>query len=130
MNRVDFLRKCEDYIDTLEATADEPMTEKRWREWIKKECNWHDKNFTDEQIGWIIEELESKGLVKTGIVENDYGVEIDFEVATYLMEDDIREALHNELVPCTDQEFFDAYVKVYKEKYGEPWEFSKKNTVY
>lgn len=35
--------------------------------------------------------------------------QVDFEAAVNLMDDGIREALHAELAPCTEQEFFDAY---------------------
>lgn len=45
--------------------------------------------------------------------------QVDFEVAVNLMDDEIREALHAELAPCTEQEFFDAYCKAHDEKYGE-----------
>lgn len=44
---------------------------------------------------------------------------VDFEAAVNLMDDEIREALHAELAPCTEQEFFDAYCKAHEEKYGE-----------
>lgn len=45
--------------------------------------------------------------------------QVDFEAAVNLMDDGIREALHAELAPCTEQEFFDAYCKAHEEKYGE-----------
>ena len=45
--------------------------------------------------------------------------QVDFEAAVNLMDDEIREALHSELAPCTEQEFFDAYCKAHEEKYGE-----------
>ena len=45
--------------------------------------------------------------------------QVDFEGAVNLMDDEIREALHAELAPCTDQEFFDAYCNAHEEKYGE-----------
>lgn len=45
--------------------------------------------------------------------------QVDFEAAVNLMDDEIREALHMEMAPCTEQEFFDAYCEVYEEKYGE-----------
>lgn len=45
--------------------------------------------------------------------------QVDFEGAVNLMDDEIREALHAELAPCTEQEFFDAYCKAHDEKYGE-----------
>lgn len=53
---------------------------------------------------------------------NYNGSKIDYEAAVMLMDDDIREKLHEEITPCTDQEFFDAYCKAHEEKYGE--EFS------
>lgn len=45
--------------------------------------------------------------------------QVDFEAAVNLMDDEIREALHAELAPCTEQEFFDAYCKAHEGKYGE-----------
>lgn len=45
--------------------------------------------------------------------------QVDFEAAVNLMDDEIREAIHAELAPCTEQEFFDAYCKAHEEKYGE-----------
>ena len=63
------------------------------------------------------------------IVINNYGTEIDFDAAVNLMDDEIRETIHSELVPCTEQEFFSAYEKAHAAKYGEEWEFSKENPV-
>ena len=45
--------------------------------------------------------------------------QVDFEAAVNLMDDDIREALHQSIAPCTEQEFFDAYCEAHEEKYGE-----------
>jgi hypothetical protein len=42
-----------------------------------------------------------------------------FEAAVNLMDDDLREEIHRELAPCTEQEFLDEYVKRHKEKFGE-----------
>lgn len=60
-------------------------------------------------------------------VKNSYGTVIDYEAAEAMMDDDIREALHCELAPCPDQEFFDAYAKAHAEKFGEEWELSRSN---
>ena len=61
-------------------------------------------------------------------VTNEYGEEINYDVAVAFMDDDeLREQLHMELAPCTEQEFFDAYAKAYEEKYGEEWFLSKPN---
>jgi len=64
------------------------------------------------------------------MVTNEYGKEIDFDVAVQLMDDELREELHAALAPCTDQEFFDAYAKAFEEKFGEIWELAKANPVY
>lgn len=48
------------------------------------------------------------------IIENGY-----YEAAVNLMDDEIREELHNEMAPCTDLEFLEAYMKRHEEKYGE-----------
>lgn len=63
------------------------------------------------------------------IVKNDYGVEIDYDAATSLMDNNIRERLHRELAPCTNQAFFDAYCVEHRKKYGKVFEFAKKNPV-
>jgi hypothetical protein len=60
-------------------------------------------------------------------VKNTSGFEIDFDAAVNLMDDELREAIHDKLAPCTAQEFFDAYEKAHEKKYGEPWELSKAN---
>ena len=47
------------------------------------------------------------------------GEMVNFDAAVSLMDDEIREAVHADLAPCTDQEFMDAYAKAHHEKYGE-----------
>lgn len=64
------------------------------------------------------------------LVINEYGQLIHYDVAVNMMDDDLREELHFELAPCTDQEFFEAYAKAHQEKFGEVWELSKANPVY
>lgn len=63
-------------------------------------------------------------------VINMFGTKIDYEAAVMLMDDEIRESLHFELAPCTEQEFFNAYENAHAEKYGEEWELSKENPCY
>ena len=63
-------------------------------------------------------------------VINMNGTEINYEAAVELMDDEIRESLHFEIAPCTEQEFFTAYEKAHAEKYGEEWELSKENPCY
>lgn len=48
------------------------------------------------------------------------GNEYDFDAAVNLMDDDIREELHDQrFLPHQHQEFFDAYVSRHREKFGE-----------
>mgnify|MGYP001754602484 FL=1 len=47
------------------------------------------------------------------------GREIDFDAAVALMDDDIREELHAELSPCSDQRFFNAYLEQHYADFGE-----------
>ena len=42
-----------------------------------------------------------------------------FEQAVNLMDDEIREHLHDELAPCTDETFLAAYMEAHKGKYGD-----------
>lgn len=42
-----------------------------------------------------------------------------YDVAVQLMDDDIREDVHIDLAPCTDEEFLAEYCKRHYEKFGE-----------
>jgi len=63
-------------------------------------------------------------------VVNKYNIEIDFDAAVNIMDNDLREQLHEELAPCSEQEFFDAYAKMHEEVFGEIWELAKKNPIW
>lgn len=52
-------------------------------------------------------------------VVNQYGEEVYYDAAVALMDDDIRERIHGEIAPCTEQEFFDAYCAAHEAEYGE-----------
>lgn len=41
-----------------------------------------------------------------------------FQAAVMLMDDEIREKLHNDMSPCTDLEFLEAYMIEHEKKYG------------
>ena len=60
-------------------------------------------------------------------VMNNYGTEIEWNTAVNLMDDDLREQLHAELAPCSEQEFFSAYAEAHMARFGEEWEPDKKN---
>ena len=63
-------------------------------------------------------------------VINKNEVAVNFDVAVALMDDEIRERLHAEIAPCTEQAFFTAYEIEHLKKYGEEWELSKENPTY
>jgi hypothetical protein len=35
------------------------------------------------------------------------------------MDDELRERVHSEIAPCSEQEFIDMYAQLHVEKYGE-----------
>ena len=47
------------------------------------------------------------------------GCEVDFEICVNLMDDEIRESVHNDMAPCGEQKFLDKYVARHLGKYGE-----------
>ena len=49
---------------------------------------------------------------------------VDFDAAVNLMDDALREEVHADLAPCTEQEFLDEYVKRHEAKYGETFEIN------
>lgn len=63
-------------------------------------------------------------------VTNQYGIEIDFDVAVNLMDDEIRENLNELIAPCTNEEFFDYYCTEHEFKYGCEWVLDTENPVY
>ncbi|MDQ0154928.1 helix-turn-helix domain-containing protein [Robertmurraya andreesenii] len=76
---------------------------------------------------WV---LHKNNLEVRKMVKNLNGVEIDFAQAVEHMDDEIRENLHDEMAPCTDQEFFTAYENAHKEKFNEVWFLSEENPVW
>lgn len=72
---------------------------------------------------------KEKEVAKMIKVKNEYGVEIDFEAAAMLMDDDIREQLHMEGFD-NEQDFFDAYCKAHEEAFHDEFECAKENPVY
>lgn len=69
--------------------------------------------------------------MKANTVINSYGVEVDFRAATAHMDDEIREGVHADLCPCTDQEFFNEYARRHAIKYGEDdWQPAQANPIW
>ncbi len=55
-------------------------------------------------------------------VKNSFGVEIDFDAAVELMDDELREEIAEEFAPCSEQKFFDEYAKAHNERFLGWWE--------
>lgn len=47
-----------------------------------------------------------------------------WETIVNYMDDEIREQLHNELAPCTEEAFLEAYLEKHLEKYGKAFEIN------
>lgn len=54
-----------------------------------------------------------------GIVVDGNGHSVDYEAAVALMDDEICGELYEELTPCSNQVFFEAYAEAHREKFGE-----------
>lgn len=63
-------------------------------------------------------------------VINKCGTSINFDVAVTLMDEQLKEEIHNEIAPCTEQSFFNEYERRHEKKYGEEWELAKENPCY
>lgn len=51
-------------------------------------------------------------------VKNEKGNYVDFDAVMNIADRELCEQLHEMLAPCTEQEFFDEYVKVHEKKHG------------
>lgn len=60
-------------------------------------------------------------------VVNEFGIEVDYDLAVSYMDDDLREEIHRDLAPCTDQEFFDEYAARHEKKFSETWIAAEEN---
>lgn len=55
--------------------------------------------------------------IKMKVILN--GCEVDFDVCVNMMDDDLRENLHSEIAPCSEQEFLDAYCFIHRNTFDE-----------
>ena len=80
------------------------------------------RGFTDSR-DWMTEaelnEMLEAEADEIAVVEDEDGNEIRYAAAVELMDDDLREEIHAELAPCSNQEFFDEYCRRHAEKFGE-----------
>ena len=75
-----------------------------------------DAKVYDEAHGVWVDKDEP---IKADEVVMPDGTILPEEVAAAYMDDDLREQVCRELVPCLPQEFLDRYCKLHKAKYGE-----------
>lgn len=54
-------------------------------------------------------------------VKNRHNRETDYDIAVYIMGPELREQIHREFAPCSDQEFYNEYSKAYLKKYNKEW---------
>ena len=80
------------------------------RDEFKKEYD-----LTDWEADVMAEELEK---LANQYVEDEDGHMIDYDAAVEMMDDDLREELHRKMAPCSNQAFYDAYVKAHAEKFN------------
>ena len=79
----------------------------------KKKKNIQRKKKNDE----IHNRREKKMKVKI------YNDEVEYIILALLMDDEIREKVHNEIAPCTEQEFINRYIKEHEKKYKEKFQY-------
>lgn len=95
-----------EYEDPNEEIAD-------WNKWVSS---------GDSMDYWIAGGDVCDYIAEPRIMVTDKnGNRVNYASAVALMDDDIRKALHAELDPCTEQEFFTAYEKAHEERYGKPF---------
>lgn len=82
------------------------------------------EGYTDHVWGkdtaeWIeIGEAEAETILGGEVVVIN-GREVDYDAAVNLMDNEIREELHSEIAPCTNQEFINAYIERHRQKFSE-----------
>lgn len=63
-------------------------------------------------------------------VKNQYGKEIDYDIAVAYMDRDLTERIHNKDLCKTEQEFFDTYCLMHEVKNGEEFIANMVNPVW
>lgn len=63
MNKNDFISNNLEYIGSLEASG-EKLTREDWIDWILKESKDYSEPVTEDDISFILTELETDGYIK------------------------------------------------------------------
>jgi hypothetical protein len=56
---------------------------------------------------------------KMAMIYDTAGQSVDYAFAVSLMDDELREQVHDEMAPCTEQEFFDRYCELHEKQFNE-----------
>ena len=114
-----------DELNVFTALAWEDAKDK-----FDSQCNlegmYDDYLTTEEEAFYRVNNIGASR--KRASVENSNGHvfdDSDWDAIVQNMDPDIREQLSENLAPCSNQEFFDAYADAYYNKYGEEWELDK-----
>jgi hypothetical protein len=129
-NTVDIYRKAE-IEDVVEKIINTGFDERlRWSHRVDhlEITSLVDRNWEPVKFVWG-KRPRKKGTIPN-FVHNQFGVKIDFAAAVILMDDDLREEIHQKLAPCSDQRFFNAYAKAHVQKFNELWELAKSRPVW
>lgn len=90
------------------------LYEEGWRATDREELKGR-YDLTDWEADVMADELAK---LADKYVQDEDGRTVDYAAAVELMDDDLREELHMEMAPCSNQEFYDAYVKAHAAKFN------------
>lgn len=79
---------------------------------------WVEGSQSPENIN-LLQKINS---IIAGIAVVIDGKLVDPDAAVNLMDDSLRERLHQEMAPCTDQEFIEAYCRAHKKEFNETFQ--------
>ena len=65
-----------------------------------------------------------------GLVQTSGGKWVDYTMAEAYMDDGLREEIHADLAPCTEQVFFDEYAKRHLNRFGRQFVGDQDNPVW
>ena len=82
---------------------------------------WGDEATTETELTLDDIEMIARGWDKTAADVIDNLIPVNYDSAVELMDDDIREAVHSDLAPCTEAAFLLEYMKRHEQKYGTPF---------
>lgn len=119
-----------DHLNLYDADGEEATIEEGTRAWMQEilEGDLSERYLGEQATPVWKEATNERG---EAIIINPHGEELDYEAAVNLMDDNLREELHMNGPHGGDwkneAEFFAAYAKAHRERFGEEWELAKSN---